>query len=92
MFVVIPQGSILGLLIFNISISDSFLLNKTSEICNFALENTKLVDSRVVPGGRRTGGLRLPAKVLEGAPKCLRGIRLLLNKQYLQSYERRNVH
>ena len=32
----IPQRSILGPLLFNISISDSFLLHIKSEICNFA--------------------------------------------------------
>ena len=28
------------------------------------------------------------ARVLEGVPKCLRGTKLLLSRQYLQSYKR----
>ena len=36
----IPQGSILGLLLFNIFINDIFLVVKKSDIYNFADDNT----------------------------------------------------
>ena len=36
----IPQGSILGLLLFNILINHLFFFTEKSEICNFADDNT----------------------------------------------------
>ena len=35
-----PQGSILGLLLFNLSINDLFLFLERTNICNFADDNT----------------------------------------------------
>ena len=37
----VPQGSILGLLLFNIFVNDIFLFAKKSTLCNYADDNTQ---------------------------------------------------
>ena len=36
----VPQGSILGLPLFNVSINDIFIFIEKTEVCNFADDNT----------------------------------------------------